>query len=634
MASILGSHGEKNGTGLERPDIFWMQFPLVQELRTYTLGKLRADIVAGATLTLFSVPQAMGFAFILGLPPMPVIVSLMVGGFVGAFFFSSRHHVFGPTNSVSLIVASLIAAHSEAGATLPPLQLAVFMALIIGGIQFLAGLFHFGSVTKFISRSVVIAYSTAIGLMIAASQLRYFLGSNAAPTGHTSFLNTLHETALSVLARNIAWADCAIGLAAIAIAALTRRWRPNWPDSLLALFVLAAVACFLAWHAGADAPLPFHIMREASADGALGQDFTSLRALGFTQEHLSLLPSLLGSAAAVSLIGMLEAATITKSLSGKSGQIVDPNRELLGMGAANIACGLCGAVPGSSSFTRSAMLFQSGGRTQLASMFSSFVVLLALLFITPAFNYIPTAALAAVLVCVGLRMIDWRRIRIACCSTRSDATVFAITLAAALFLRLDIAIYAGIGISLALFLQKTSSPVLVEYAFDESGSLAQIRDKEQRTNPQIAIIHVEGELFFGAADVFLTQIRQQAVDENIRIFILRLKNARHLDASTVMALESLHESLHHMGQHLLVSGCTPDVLKVIHNSGVIKILGHENVFAGDPGNPNVSTRKALIRASQLLSSDTADIRIFYDKRRSKNIDRSNEPPAYTLDFQI
>ena len=564
---------------------------------------------------------------------MPIIVSLMAGGFVGAFFFSSRHHAFGPTNSVSLIVASLIAAYSQAGATLPPLQLAVFMALIIGGMQFLAGLFHFGSVTKFISRSVVIAYSTAIGLLIAASQLRYFLGSDAAGT-HTNFLRALGEATQAVLVRDVLWADCAVGLAALLITVLTRRWRPNWPGSLLALLALTAVARVLAWYTGANGTLPFHIMQEASADGTLAQGFTGLPALVFTQEHLTLLPSLLGSTAAISLIGMLEASTITKSLAGKSGQVVDPNRELLGMGAANIACGLCGAVPGSSSFTRSAMLFQSGGRTQLASMFSSLVILLALLFITPAFNYIPTAALAALLISVGLRMIDWRLIRIACCSTRSDAAVFAITLAAALLLRLDIAIFAGIGISLALFLQKTSSPVLVEYAFDESGSLAQICGKEQRTNPQIAIIHVEGELFFGAADVFLTQIRQQADDENIRIFILRLKNARHLDASTVMALESLHESLRRMGQHLLVSGCTPDVLKVIHNSGVIKTLGQENVFAGNPTNPNVSTRKALIRASQLLSSDTADIRIFYDKRRAKNTDRSGEPPAYTLDFQI
>jgi len=137
---------------------------------------------------------------------------------------------------------------------------------------------------------------------------------------------------------------------------------------------------------------------------------------------------------------------------------------------------------------------------------------------------------------VGLRLINKPQIRVSLRSTRSDAVVFAVTLGAALFFRLETAIYVGIGVALVLFLQKTSTPSLVEYAFNESGQLAELQDPSARANPQISIIHVEGELYFGAADLFQEEIRRLSEDAHIRVFILRMKNARHLDASTVMAM--------------------------------------------------------------------------------------------------
>ncbi|MGH7973051.1 MAG: SulP family inorganic anion transporter, partial [Limisphaerales bacterium] len=134
-----------------------VSFPFLHELRHYSWASFRADLLAGATLTLVSIPHAIGFALIFGLPPTPVITSVMIGGFVGSLFFSSRHHVFGPTTSVSLIVASTLAAAGASG--LQSLQLAALLAFLIGVIQFGAGLLNFGSVTRFISRSVVVAYT-------------------------------------------------------------------------------------------------------------------------------------------------------------------------------------------------------------------------------------------------------------------------------------------------------------------------------------------------------------------------------------------------------------------------------------------------------------------------------------------
>src|SRR5208282_818917 len=137
--------------------MFRVRLPFIGEIRKYSWAKFRADLLAGATVTLVSIPQAIGFSLILNLPPSPVIISVVIGGFVGALFFSSKHHVFGPTSSISLIVAATIASNSTLG--LEPLNLAIYLAFLIGFIQLLAGLLNFGEITKFISRSVVVGYS-------------------------------------------------------------------------------------------------------------------------------------------------------------------------------------------------------------------------------------------------------------------------------------------------------------------------------------------------------------------------------------------------------------------------------------------------------------------------------------------
>ena len=584
--------------------MFKVRLPFIAELRNYTWGKFRADLVAGATVTLVSVPQAIGFSLILNLPPTPVIVSVIIGGFVGSLFFSSRHHVFGPTSSISLIVAATIAANSGIG--LEPLQLAVYLAFLIGVVQLLAGLLNFGEITKFISRSVVIGYSTGIGILLIASQLHNLLGYRV-EAGQNFSTNVLQALFDLGTARVYPWA-IGIGLLTFAIFWAVRRLRPHWPEALIGLALLGLGAkIFTLYH---PAHIPFLMVRD---EGSLTAIVPAFAGYPFGPKRIHLLPELAVTAIAISILGMLEAASITKGLAAKSGQRIEPNQELIGMVAANIACSFFGAVPGSSSFARSAVNFQSGAKTQISSMLSSAVVLLVLGLVTPVFNFIPVAALAAHLIRVGIKMINWHQIRISCRSTPSDLVVFVVTLGSCLFLKLDTAIYVGIGVSLALFLRKTSTPTLVEYAINETGNLAELRDPNQRPHPQISIIHVEGELFFGAADLFQEQVRILAENQNIRVFILRMKNARHLDASTVMAMENLHDYLSETGRYLLISGSSPEVTRVLENSGLLKQFGRENIFPAE-ANATMATRNALKRAKELLPGEPTDLRVFYDKK--------------------
>lgn len=581
--------------------MFKIRLPFVGELRHYNWAKFRADLLAGATLTLVSIPQAIGFALILNLPPQPVIAAVIIGGFVGALFFSSHHHVFGPTSSISLIVATTVAAHSAAG--MERLQLAIYLAALIGVIQLLAGLLNFGEITKFISRSVVVGYSTGIGILLIASQLHNLLGYRVG-AGQNFLVNVWQAVVAFSTGEVQVWA-IGIGALTLLVFEAVRRFRPKWPEALIGLAVLGIAArVFTLFHPIA----PFRMVQD---EGSLTAVIPAFAGFHFGTRKLHLLPELAGTAVAISILGMLEAASITKSLAAKSGQKIEPNQELIGMGAANIACALFGAVPGSSSFARSAVNYQSGAASQLSSMLSSVVVLVVLLFITPVFNFIPVAALAAHLIRVGIKMINRHQIRVACRSTRSDAVVFVITLGSCLLLQLDTAIYVGIGVALALFLQKTSTPTLAEYTINPEGNLAELTDPSQRAHPQISIIHVEGELFFGAADLFQEQVRTIAENQNIRVFILRMKNARHLDASTVMALENLHDYLRQTGRYLLISGSNPDVTRVLKNSGLLAHIGEENIFPAT-GNPTVATRQALKRAKELLPNEEPELRLFYE----------------------
>jgi SulP family sulfate permease len=300
---------------------------------------------------------------------------------------------------------------------------------------------------------------------------------------------------------------------------------------------------------------------------------------------------------------------------------------MFSVGMANLASAFAGGMPASGSLTRSVLNFESGARTRFSSMFSGILSLCLAVLIAasagwgvPLIDYIPKAALAALVIALSFTLFSRRNIRICLRSTSDDAVVLITTFVATLLAPLHVAIFIGVAVSISLFLRKASKPHLVEYEFSDDGELREMGEKRKRPIPAISIVHVEGDLFFGAAELFRTQIQRTVSDPAIQVIILRLKNARHLDATSVMALEDLIRFMRGKGLHLIISGATRDVYRVLKYSGVLKTLqegcdrraGESNLFLTNPRNPNLSTRGALKRAQQLLGTDKADIRIFYD----------------------
>ncbi|MEX2382408.1 MAG: SulP family inorganic anion transporter [Opitutales bacterium] len=587
--------------------------PIAGAASRYRLKQLRSDLIAGASVSIITMPQAVGFALIAGLPPQMVLYGAIVGGFFAAFFCSSRQLITGPTNTISLVLAGTVVA-------LEPIELnvvegALLMAVMIGLFQILAGVSQVGGVTRFISRSVIIGYSAGVGLLIIVGQLNNLFGIE--PVRGLPLFDSLRYTFTNLFwFRQFNIPTAMIGIASIAAIVLIRYYRPRLPDGLTVMVVSGAMAFFFSLE-----NLGVSLIRHV---GEIVPGIPTPEVIPVMTNLLDFGGGLTSMALAIAILGMLETVAISKNISANTGQKVKPNQDLLGLGVGNFMSGIFGGMPGSGSFVRSAMNYQTGATSQMAALISSLVLFSILLLFAPMVNYVPISALAGLLIVVAYKMINLEHIRIAVFSTRSDGFVFLATFLSTIFLSLDTAIYVGIGTSLVLFLRKAGSPFLVEYGFNERGALSELGKNEKRHNDQISIIHVEGELFFGAADVFQEQIRRIAEDEDIRVFILRLKNARHLDATSVMALQQLNDYLQKTGRHLIISGVTDDVKRVLKNSGLVNKIGEGNVFETEL-NPTMSTKRALLRASHLLQLSSPDIRLFYNRERARGKDKEVGP---------
>jgi len=576
-------------------------FPIRRTLRHYSMAAFLADLKAAVNVSLLAIPQGMACAKIAGLPVEATgIVCAAIGSLLGPLFAHSRHTNLGPTNATALMVFSSLAAFTAADR---PVLLAL-LAVMASGMLLLGAVLRMADLIQYISRSVIVGYVTGAALLIMASQLPDAMGIGPEHrSGQARSFVTLLVEALRNLP-HVTIPDLIITGTSLLVYFLMTRHRVlmKLPCFALTLILMAGMARLLEWRGFHFHGLQAFSLRDLAP--AL-PDLTDLRTL----DRVSML---LGPAFAVAFLAALENSVMTKSLASRSGDRPDLNQDMFGCGMANLGSAFCGGLPVSGSLTRSMLNFSSGARTQVSSLLCGFFCLAGALSLGNVVTYIPRAALAALIMGLTVTLINRAHLRICLKATRGDAITVIVTFVSTLVMPLYIAIFVGVAASIVLYLRQASRPSLVEYEFTPEGSLTERPDTMIRSHPSISIVHVEGELFFGAAELFRSQIQQTAADPNLRIIILRMKNARHLDATSVMALQELTEFLRQEGRDLLISGLSKDVYRVLKNSGMVEFVGRGNLFIGSAQNPNLSTRNALKRAQAILGTAQADIRIFYD----------------------
>ena len=561
-------------------------------------GHLLGDTRAGLNVALLAFPQGMAYALIAGLPIQYGIYGSAIAAMVAPIFAKSHYITLGPTNATSVMLLSAFASLGIVGTQM--LSLVPLLILLVGLFIVVGAYFKVANFVQYISRSVITGYITAAALLIIANQIPKALGLNLVSNGAT-FYDSLTLIVSSI--DSIHWITVGISLSTMVLYASLNRFFKTLPNVAICLITLSVLTALTI---GQDAEVAF-LSGINAADWSL-----QVPSLSLTDIQLLASPAL-----AIALLCILEGLSIGKSLAAKTGARLNGNQAMFSIGMANIGCAIFSGMPASGSLTRSSLSATSGGRSVLASYISGVIVFIGAFVLGPYTRFIPQSTLAVLVIAIGISLLNKHAIRIVTRSTKSDAIVFSTTFISGLLMPLDSAIYIGVGISIILFLKKVARPEMVEYAFNEQGYLAEVETPEQRSTSEVSIVHVEGELFFGAADLFRDQMRRICEDPNLKIVVLKMRNAHNMDATAVMALEELLLYMAEKKRYLILSEVKADLIRVLQNSGLYDTIEARNIFTDEPSNPTLSTAKALKRAKTHLGDTVANVSIYIDPVRDK-----------------
>ena len=542
---------------------------------------LQKDLLAGLTVAFVALPQCMAYALLAGVAPQYGLYAFMVASIVGSLAGSSRHLQTGPTNASSIVAASALTAYVGR----EDFMAIVFLLTLLSGLfQLILGLLKLGNLTQLVSSSVLLGFTSGAGVLIVANQIPNLLGlpskGSISVLGQAGYVvSRIADTNPTVLALGVGTFFLALFLSKIS--PKSPAGAPLLPAYLLAILGAAGAVAFLGLH--------------ETGVRVVGNIPASLPPLSMPTFSWDLIQTLAPGAIALSLIGLAEAYAGAKSVASFSGDRIDTNREFVGQGLAKIVVAFFSGIPVSGSLTRSALMYQAGAASKKAHVFAGVLLAGLVVALGPVTRYIPVASLAGILLIIAVKMVRWEHVKLALTATRSDALAFLATFASALLLPLADAIYVGVGVSLALFVRRMRVPRVVELVYDERNGFSEVTDADERPCPEVAIVHVEGPLFFGAAEYLEDRCLKVASRPEVQAVILRLKRTAALDSTTLLALGNLSAAMKRQDKLLIISGATPEVEELLHRVHLIDVLGPENVFVTH-ATILESTKQALDRA--------------------------------------
>ncbi len=528
---------------------------------------LRSDALAGMIGAIVVLPQGIAFATLAGLPPEYGLYCAMLPTVVAALFGSSLHAVSGPTNAVALMV---FAALSPLALPMTPhyIELALTLALMSGVIMLVLGLLRFGSLVNFVSGSVVVGFTAALGIFIVVSQLGNFLGIASSPGSLPAML----AGTLQHLGDAQPWVAL-VAAATLLVGAFSGRVLPRIPPMLVAM-VAGSVIAFALNQAFGEARTGLR---------TLGPIPSALPALSAPDVSPATLRSLAGSALAVAMVALTQALSIANAIALKSGQRLDNNREFIAQGLANVSAAFFSGFPTSVSANRCGLNYDAGAKTPMAAIFSALLLVALVLALAPLLAYLPVAAIAGLLFLVAWNLVDVPRIRKILATSRGESAVLAGTFASTLVLDLQFAILIGVLVSLVLFLNRTSHPIMRSLVPDPRHSARKMTEIEDNLVecPQLKILRIEGPIFFGAVDHVrrhLDTLREASPGQ--RHLLLMSKSINFVDIAGAELLAAEAQQRRDAGGGLYFYSLRRPVEELFDRGGYIGAIGRENVFRG------------------------------------------------------
>ena len=511
------------------------------------------DLLAGITVAIVALPLAIGFAMASGVTPAQGLWTAIVGGFLISFFGGSRVQIGGPTGAFVPILAGIVAAQGYDG-----LAVATFMA---GGMLVAMGALRLGALIKYIPYPVIAGFTSGIAVIIFEGQLRELLGLRVALPA-----NALQQ--LGVLVRHLQetqWQALAVGLGTIlAMVFWPRRWRAV-PPAILALIGLTIVARALA----------FPIETIGSRFGGIPQGFPGLHIplVSFTRVQALILPAF-----TIAMLGAIESLLSAMVADGMIGRRHDSNQELIGQGLANLVSPLCGGIAATGAIARTATNVRSGGRTPVAGMVHSIVLLLIVLMAAPLARFIPLATFSGVLMVVAWRMGEWHNFGVMARGPRGDFWVLLVTFALTVAFGLTVAVGLGLLIAAALFVRQMEAVTQIHLVTAESE--LEVGGESLRGKgvpPGVLVYRFEGPLFFGVAEKLEAALERSSATPPVVIF--RMRNVPVIDATGLRVLNLVREKFERRGTRMVFSGMQPQPMKVLFEGGFVDAVGLENICA-------------------------------------------------------
>ena len=539
--------------------------PVLDWGRSYDRQAFSNDMIAAVIVTIMLIPQSLAYALLAGLPPEAGIYASIAPIILYAIFGTSRALAVGPVAVVSLLTAAAIGEIAEAG-TMGYVTAALTLAFLSGAFLLLLGVFRLGFLANFLSHPVIAGFITASGILIAASQLKHILGIPAG--GHTlvelvhSLLEHLPETNVITLI---------IGVAATSFLF----WVRKGLKPLLIGWGLSKQAAEIAQKAG---PVAAVVVTSLSV-WLFGLNYHGVLIVGDVPQELppltlpSLSPDLLGvlivPAILISVIGFVESISVAQTLAAKKRQKIDPDQELIGLGAANLGAAFTGGYPVTGGFSRSVVNFDAGAETPAAGAYTAVGLAFAAVALTPLIYFLPKATLAATIIVAVLSLVDFGILKKTWAYSKADFTAVAATILLTLGFGVEAGVSAGVIISILLHLKKTAQPHVAEVGLvPGTHHFRNINRHTVETDPTLVTLRVDESLYFVNArfleDLVLNRI---ANCPQIRNVILMCSAVNEVDFSALESLEALNERLTEqgIGLHLSeVKGPVTDRLRKSH----------------------------------------------------------------------
>lgn len=540
-------------------------FPILDWGRRYDRGAFGSDLIAALIVTIMLIPQSLAYAMLAGLPPEMGLYASIAPIILYAVFGTSRALAVGPVAVVSLMTAASVGQIAEAG-TAGYIVAAITLAGLSGVILLTLGLFRLGFIANFLSHPVIAGFITASGILIAASQLGPLLGIKT--EGHTLpdvLLSLWHG--IGTLNRITA----GIGLATWAFlwfvrarlkAILRARGLPaRAADIITKVGPVAAIVVTTGavWFFALDS-------RGVAIVGVVPQSLPPFTLPSF---DLSLIQALIVPALLISVIGFVESVSVAQTLAARKRQRIDPDQELIGLGAANIGASLTGGFPVTGGFARSVVNFDAGAETPAAGAFTAVGLAIAALVLTPLIHFLPKATLAATIIVAVLSLVDLGILRRTWAYAKSDFAAVATTIGLTLLAGVEAGVSAGVGLSILLFLFKTSRPHIAEVGLvPGTEHFRNIHRHAVVTQPTLVTIRIDESLYFANARFLEDHILARITpDCGVKDLVLMCSAVNEIDMSALESLEAINHRLSEMGVRLHLSevkGPVMDKLKTTH----------------------------------------------------------------------